>query len=514
MRRGVLLAVLLLTAATAAPAWAAPVVRVTADVRYQGPKVARSFLGFSQEYYIVGAETGYGSAGVNTASVELYRRLAAYGGGPPVYRIGGGSQDATWWNPGGLPRPSSIRHDLNPDFFDNVRRFLDRTGGKVMVGLNFGANDPQNAVAVVDGVRSSLRASQVLSYDIGNEAFLYFERPNGVDAEGRTVFTRPKSYNEAEYQRELARYISALRRVSPLLPLSAGTFSPPGVPQLLRRQGPFLKALALHNYGLQGCQNGKPRKLRPEAILSERIIDGGLKNLFPTVRAARRAGLVPLVTETNSATCGGIPGLGDRFASTLWSVDWMFGLAAIGAEGAYFHNSSPAYQAYSTFYALGRWWAYVKPLYYGMLLFAEATPHGSRLLPSTYYVGEGTIKRAKANVKVWGAVDRQDRVVRVVVIHKGGTRPRVPVDLRVPFARGDGRLKRLVAPGLDADAGIRWGGQTFALPTSTGALVGRERRSRVTRRRDSRFRFTLERNSAVMLTVPVSRTRASRTLQP
>jgi len=514
MRRGILLAVVL-SAAMAAPAWGAPLVRVKADVRYQGPRVARSFLGFSQEYYIVGTEAGYGSAGLNTASVALYRRLAASGGGPPVYRLGGGSQDSTWWNPGGLrPRPSSIKYDLDPDFFANLGRFLDGTGGKTMIGLNLGANDPQIAVDVVNGARAELRSSQVLGYDIGNEAFIYYERPNGVDANGKTVFTRSRRYTDADYEREMTAYISALRRVSPLLPLGAGIFSPQSAPSFLRRHGPFLDTLALHNYGLEGCQNGNPRKLKPEAILSERIVDGGLRNLLPTVRAARRAGLVPLVTETNSATCGGIPGLGDRFASTLWSVDWMFGLAAIGAEGAYFHNSSPAYQAYSTFYALGRWWAYVKPLYYGMLLFAEATPHGSRLLPSTYYVGEGTRKIAKANVKVWGAVDRQDRVVRVVLIHKGGRRPRVPVELHVPFARGNARLKRLVAPGLDADAGIRWGGQTFAAPTSTGALVGRERRSRVTRRRGSHFRFTLERNSAAMLTVPVGRTRPSRTLQP
>ena len=515
MRRGVLLAVLL-TAATVAPAWAAPIVRVKADVRYQGPRVAKSFLGFSQEYNIVQSEVGYEATGVNPVTVGFFRALAAYGGGPPVLRIGGGTQDSTWWNPGGVrPRPSSILYDLQPEQFRALSRFLDQTGGKALVGLNLGANDPQVASDVVNGIRREMRPAQVLGYEVGNEPAFYPERPNGRGPDGTSVFTRPKTYSNAEYMNELRSYVTALRGIDPRLSLAAMPFSLETLPDMLRRHGGYLDTLALHHYPLVPCtERGARARPGPLVILQEDIASSVYRSLRPFARAARRIGMIPRVTEINSAACGGAPGLSDRFAAALWSIDAMFGLAAAGIEGAYFHNSSPLYRAFLSRPTPDGWAGSAQPLFYGMLLFAEATPHGARLLPTTYYPAATIGTAARANMKAWGTVDRHDGVVRVVVMNKGSLRRSVPVEVEIPFAAGDGRVKRLTAPAIDATDGVRWGGQAFPPVTTDGRLQGQERTSRVRRRRGSRYRFTLDSFSAALLTVPVTRTRRSRLVLP
>ena len=41
--------------------------------------------------------------------------------------------------------------------------------------------------------------------------------------------------------------------------------------------------------------------------------------------------------ETNTASCGGFPGVSDSFASALWAVDWALQLAHTNLTGALFH---------------------------------------------------------------------------------------------------------------------------------------------------------------------------------
>jgi hypothetical protein len=41
--------------------------------------------------------------------------------------------------------------------------------------------------------------------------------------------------------------------------------------------------------------------------------------------------------ETNTASCGGFPGISDAFAGVLWSVDYALQLAARSFSGALFH---------------------------------------------------------------------------------------------------------------------------------------------------------------------------------
>jgi hypothetical protein len=205
------------------------------------------------------------------------------------------------------------------------------------------------------------------------------------------------------------------------------------------------------------------------------------------------------MTESNSVACGGDPGSSDTFAASLWSTDWLFMMAAAGLDGVDFHSTSPFYQPFS----FGRnpdgtRFAFVRPIYYGMLLFAEATAHRSRLLRTTYPYPY----QRGYNIHTWGTWDAVDRVVRVAVINKSGRAQ--PVRLKVRGAHQRGTLKRLSAPNLRATSGITWGGRAFGVPTD-GTLTGRERLSRVDRSGRRTFRISMPRYGIALFSVRVGR---------
>ena len=45
-----------------------------------------------------------------------------------------------------------------------------------------------------------------------------------------------------------------------------------------------------------------------------------------------------MMFETNSASCGGFPGVSDSFGSALWAVDYTLHAATLGIKEAYFHE--------------------------------------------------------------------------------------------------------------------------------------------------------------------------------
>jgi hypothetical protein len=67
---------------------------------------------------------------------------------------------------------------------------------------------------------------------------------------------------------------------------------------------------------------------------------------LPTVALPR-----PIVmSEFNTAACGGIPGISDTYTSALWVVDYTLQLASVGYEAAYIHTREES-SVYSMFYS-------------------------------------------------------------------------------------------------------------------------------------------------------------------
>lgn len=498
----VLTALSLSVAAPAAPA--RPLIDVTADRSVLGPRVPSSFLGFSQEYNLVPRYVGLPQTGVNEITAQLFRNLAVHNG-PPNLRIGGGSTDGSWFNPEGrLPPPGMHLFNVNEAWTQGLRDFLARTGSKAIIGLNMGLNDPAVAVEWAQAATRTIPRSAIRALQIGNEPHVYPYRVLGKDARGRTVYTRPKTYGPRRYLRELRRFTKALRRAGVTAALAApGVCCAPWLrtlPRIAARER-AVKLLALHRYPLEAC--GRKRG-DPDFPTAKLLLSGGptlraVNELAPAIAAMRRRGLPVRITESNSIACGGTDRVSNGFASALWGIDWLFTMAAIGAKGVDLHSSSPRYAPYTMPMRDGRVQAIVQPLYFAQLAFAETTRAGSRLLPSAYYPRQ----RRGGRVTSWATWDARARVVRVLIVNRE-TRRRGTAVVRIPGSTGPGRLKRLTAPSVHARTAT-WGGQTFALPSFDGKLVGSERLTRVRRRGRNRYIMRLPRASAAMITVPVGR---------
>jgi hypothetical protein len=104
------------------------------------------------------------------------------------------------------------------------------------------------------------------------------------------------------------------------------------------------------------------RLLRPNPRLQEEFV--GMKTTM------QESGLPFRLAETNSCYQGGKAGVSDTFASALWGADLMYQLAAAGGEGINFHGGG--YGWYTPIAGTQENGFLARPIYYGMLLFAQA----------------------------------------------------------------------------------------------------------------------------------------------
>jgi hypothetical protein len=421
--------------------------------------IAPGFLGLSFEYFALPSYAGTNPEAVNPVLIQLIRNLAD--GHPPVLRIGGDTTDQTWWPVPGVSRPAGVNYALTPDWMQITRSLATRLGARLILGINLEADSPTIAAAEANALVADVGRRSIEALELGNEPELY-----GAFKWGNSgVLGRPKGYDFAGVERDYSRVTRAL----PNVPLAGPTV---GWHPWFRDLGGFLSdqprvAIAtLHRYPLQFCGASPRQAIYP--TLSHLLAATASRSLARSVAAAvatAHAHHVPLrVDEMNSVSCGDTmaPELTESFASALWALDTLFEMARVGVDGVNIHGYPGATYALFTFRESGgAWSAVVAPDYYGLDMFAQAVPPGSRLL---------TVASAPAGpFHVW-AVRAPNRTIRVVLINKG-TQARVAA-LRVPAASGHGLLVRLEAAGLEARGGVTLAGQSYGPATSTGLLAG------------------------------------------
>jgi hypothetical protein len=197
------------------------------------------------------------------------------------------------------------------------------------------------------------------------------------------------------------------------------------------------------------------------------------------------------IDEINSVSCGGERGVSDTYATALWSLDTLFALAHAGVDGVNIHTPPRSInQMFTVSQVNGTWEVYVHPNYYGLLMFARATPPGSRLLRISGSGGAG--------LSTWATIG-PDRTRRVVVINKSTANSR-SVEVRAPAGAGSATLELMRAPAITAKTGITIGGQGFGAQTSTGELAGTPQTTTL-KPSKGLYKFTLPAASAALLTV-------------
>ncbi len=369
----------------------------------------------------------------NASVLGLVRALGADG----VIRIGGNTSERTVWRPGDEPAvPGSVV--IRPESIDRLAAALRILGWKLVYGLNLARGTPEEAAAEAAYVARAVGAN-LLAFQIGNE-------PDGF---GRWTAARSATYDAATYLSEWRKFHAAIRARLP-----DARFAGPDVAAATDWVGAFAAArpaglmLLTRHYYADGPAGA------PHVTLARLLRSGG--QLAPVLEELARYGrtyrLRWRIVEANSVYDEGQARVSDTLGAALWGLELMFQAAAAGAAGVNFHagvhNRRPAEDKAYTPIArdgAGRWRA--RPLYYGMLMFAQAAR--GTLLPV----------RLAAQMRELGAfaVRAPEGGLRVCLINKDFNRgARVTISAGRAFAGSS--VMRLVGPAADATAGTTLGG--------------------------------------------------------
>lgn len=447
--------------------------------------IAPGFLGLSLEYWAIPAYAGIDPSAINPVFVQLIRNLA--GGYPPVLRIGGDTTDETWWPVAGSAPPPGVSYSLTPNWIAVTRTLAEKLRARLILGTNFEADTGSVAATEANALVNGLGRAQVEALELGNEPELYDTFSWGSSgAPGR-----PKPYSFETFDQDFKSIAGAL----PSAPLAGPAVGQPvWFPDLGRflTDQPRVSVATLHRYPLQQCfiQPGQAEYPTIRHLFSR----WSTRSLAVSVRAAVRSAHAHHVSlridEMNTVSCGDVPAVSESFASALWSLDILFEMASVGVDGVNIHTFPGADYALFTFQRVnGRWRALVAPDYYGLLMFAQAAPAGSRLLR----VSTPSVRGLKA----W-ATRAPDHAIRVVVINDGSRARRLAV--HAATMAGTGTLERLEAPSIRARRRVTLAGQSFGASTATGLLAGSRRTWAVAPNGDD-YVFTVPTDSAAMLTL-------------
>jgi hypothetical protein len=451
-----------------------------------GRAVPAGFVGLSMEIPSVESYAGHDPQAIDPVFEQLIRNLAP--GQSPVLRIGGDSTDWTWYPVAHMQRPPWVRYTLTPGWIQVTRALSQAVNARLIFDINLEADSARVAAAEANALIGGIGRQSIAALEIGNEPELYGSFNWYHTAAGRAVTGRPLGYDFSDFTHDF----SSIARSLPRIPLAGPAI---GSSTWITQLRPFLAAeprvgvVTLHRYPLKRCESTTHVTVGELLSASSSI---GLADGVARYVAIAHAHHHPLrIDEMNSISCGGARGVSDTFASALWSLDALFAMARVGVDGVNIHTLPSAVNELFNFQQVnGEWQGYVHPDYYGLLMFAQAAPTGSRLLQLSATAG--------ATLRTWATL-APDGQIRVVLINTDTARAQF-VAVRVPAASGAGALERLEAPAVTAKSGVTLGGQSFGAQTATGRLAGAAQPASVTPA-GGEYLVRLPAASAAMLTL-------------
>ncbi len=434
--------------------------------------IPSGFVGLGLEYKNVPVLAGNNPKAIDPVFVRLTRNLTD--GQHPILRIGGISTDRTWWPVHGMRQSPGLTYTLTKKWIEVTRALAQDTHARLILGINLEDNNTKVASTEAKELDSGIGSSRISALEIGNEPELYTVIPwyvthNGQDLpwyqkrKGRPVQNRRPGYSFNDFTGEFSRF----RKVLPHLPVAGPATGSFGwltdLPHLLVAQS--LRWVTFHRYGLNGCVSNthSPYYATLPNLLGTSASRGIMNGVGKYVALAHKHHSGFLIDEMNSVTCGGRAGISNTFASALWALDAMFDMASNGVDGVQIHTFQGNENSLFDFHqSQGTWTAQVRPEYYGLLMFAQAAPPGSRLL-AIHAPNDSSLRE-------WATRGRDGRV-RVVLINDSLSRSS-SLDVKPPISASSVTLTRLSAHNAYATGGVTLGGQSFGSETTTGNLSG------------------------------------------
>jgi len=322
--------------------------------------VSQSPFGLSFEYPLIEKALGPGPCPA-PALVATLRQL-----GSPSLRIGGDSQD--------LAGPTAAyRYVIPASFWTTLGCLARETGAQVTVGLNFATAPAADDLATIAAAEQAIPAAQ-LSFSLGNEPDLYGISHIFPDEPGVTVPAfRPSPWTAEQYAAEWESRRALLGPIRIEGPDLAGIGWRGVISAMLMKDPP--DTMDVHAYPTSAC--GPPDQMTTAARLLSKHASVGLVEKYDWLLAVARAAHRPaIVSESNSASCGGRPGVSNTPVAGVWAARYVVAALLAGFAQVRFHSAGGSYDPLSL-RADGA--VALQPLGHALLFLHRWIPTGSRI---------------------------------------------------------------------------------------------------------------------------------------
>jgi hypothetical protein len=448
---GLLGLLLMPAAATASPAVPSRPVSTPAITTTLVHAVPQSFLGFSMNVEEMEDFTNPPEDGAFTSIIN--NLLNMNGNGPFVLRLGGTYVDSSYWSADqSLVLPmyqanSAFSVYLNQAWMNSLANVVQQTGSKVILDVNAVAHSPQMASDFIRDAQQTLPTGSLVAVAIGNEPDDY---NNPIIPVARSA-SWARALTPLAYASIFGNYARSLHRTVAGIPL-AGPESTGAetnwTSTLLQRDAGQVGLVTSHVYPLNACATpGSSTYPAVFKYLQNSLVQGTTASLTNLMQLADNLDLPYRLTELGSGTCGGLNGVNNTSATSLWIINQLFSFMSAGLEGVNVHlradtpntaieqnpNLTSGLQA--------------EPLLYGLAAFADALEPNDVL---TQVTGQ-----MQPNVSVWSVYGSEGWHLVLV----NGSSSSQLVDLTVP-ATGAMTLTPLSSP-APWSSQVTFGGQTI-----------------------------------------------------
>ncbi len=300
-----------------------------------GVTVTMAPVGLSIEYPVMAQDLSSGACPPSALAAELLRL-----GSPPL-ELAGVSQDMTAPDGTLSGSPTSWEaatlYPLPASFWSQLHCLLVATNDPLTVGLNIRTGNLFWATQMAAEAQGAATAG--LSFSLGNEPDLY-GLPN------YSSLDKPLAGEEAaavNLYLQLAAYLRPAIGSSPLIGPELARPADwrdelPRVVEQLHEQ-----TLGVHLYPLTACTSS--RAVTRGGLLSAEAADSPAR-LAWVVADARAAGVPAIISEANSASCGGVAGVSDSPAAAVWAMRFVLSALKTGFGEVRFHFSGDPYDPF------------------------------------------------------------------------------------------------------------------------------------------------------------------------
>ncbi|KAF7967357.1 hypothetical protein HWV62_34635 [Athelia sp. TMB] len=354
-----------------------------------------TFYGFSVEMSVANQILGKNSSLLQVPFLNLMSLLKARCGGVHI-RVGGNSQETA----------TVVTYDLpNGEFLEKAAIASDTTQTPALLITPDLVYAMSNISALVPGVKwylgvpmndtSHLRL-QIAEYGeaILGDNLLGFQVGNEPDLYGKDQFGgRPTTYSPQDYFTEFGQEMTGIN-ADAQIPTKGNIVGPSVTGDVWSPEDIFntgyltaysadLGFISVEKYPDDNCFaifGGSSEPKYPQTEFPKYLVHSAgasiISGFLNASSIAQALGKPMLMFETNTASCGGFPGLSDSFGAALWGLDYGLTMAAANFSGALLHVSgatvyyNPFTPPPSNQSAYHTWT--VSPLFFASLGVAEA----------------------------------------------------------------------------------------------------------------------------------------------